>query len=184
MFHTLAHIHKTLIYTERKLPWKVQREIGGTWKLGTSLSGNLHQKFQSSQRGKGQLSTWRWTPISKLFQMGVTTEVIIHSSLSTSLLMVRPIDEDGFTLVPRVGHFHPSHHQTVHTAALTIQVHLEMTKNQKLQKLQALPPSLSKYTRFWQDYNVVDLLICSTSMLSGVPGFTLSSLSIKVPAWK
>ena len=167
MFHTPAHIHLTLIYTERKLPWKVQREIGGTWKLGTLLSRNLHQKFQSSQRGKGQLSTWRWTPISKLFQMGVTTEVIIHSSLSTSLLMVRPIDEDGFTLVPRVGHFHTGHHQTVHTAALTIQVHLKITKiqkqkNAKTTNTHCYPLSCKQYCPSTLDFDKTAIwLICS-----------------------
>ena len=40
---------------------------------------------------------------------------------------VSPVDKDRFTLVSCVRHFHPGHHQTIHTAALTIQVHLVIT---------------------------------------------------------
>ena len=57
-----------------------------------------------------------------------------HHHYNHCLDGVSPIDKDRFTLVPRVSHFHPGHHQPVHAAALAIQVHLVITKKSKSQK--------------------------------------------------
>lgn len=66
-----------------------------------------------------------------------------------------PVDEDGFILVPGVGHLHAGHHEAVHAPTLTVQVHLT---------------------------SITEGLVSPTSMLRGVPGLTLSSSSTRVPA--
>ena len=38
--------------------------------------------------------------------------------------MISPVNKNRFALVPGVRHLHPSHHQAVHAATLTVQVHL------------------------------------------------------------
>ena len=68
-----------ILQNERNWPWKVQKEIEGTWKLWTLLSGNLRRKSQSSQKGTGQLNTWvnmvnrvNWTPAMLTISKSVT----------------------------------------------------------------------------------------------------------------
>ena len=64
------------------------------------------------------------TRIRSLWSLVSVTSIIITTIATIIIIMISPVDKDGLALVPGVGHLHASHHQAVHAATLTVQVHL------------------------------------------------------------